>query len=145
MFEGCESLEQLDASSVATALAEDMMCMFAGCSSLRTLDISGMSFSPVVPTPRPPFVTLRSYDGMFDSCWSLSTVQTAPRVHASAFGTPGHRLFALCASLVGGEGTRCDGLENTDWRFARVDGLGGKPGYFTAKSPGVEGGTHGPE
>ena len=43
-------------------------------------------------------------------------------------------MFYICNELVGGQGTQCDTSSVKDATYARVDGLNGQPGYFTANS-----------
>ena len=95
--------------------------MFLNCSSLVEVDLSGIDVTKV-----------RNASGMFEGCVSLSTIYVASDADWSNIGTS-DGMFKDCTSLVGGNGTRFD-AENTNAYYACVDGLGGSPGYFTAKT-----------
>ena len=117
MFMRCSSLTSLDLSSFNTDNVTNMTNMFSGCSSLSSLDLSSFNTAKV---------TDMSY--MFRGCESLKTIYCNDAWNPSSSGY----MFYGCTALVGGEGTKYDDSK-TDATYARPDGLGGQPGYFTVR------------
>lgn len=122
MFQDCSALVNLvlPASESGTPQMGVLVGMFLNCSSLVEVDLSGIDVTKV-----------RNASGMFEGCASLSTIYVASDADWSNIGTS-DGMFKDCTSLVGGNGTRFD-AENTNAYYARVDGLDGSPGYFTAR------------
>ena len=120
MFSNCISLTDLDLSSFNTAKVKDMSYMFYNCSSLTSLDISSFNTANV-----------ESMYNMFYSCYSLKTIYCDD--DWSTRSVEDDEMFFGCTSLVGGNGTEYD-AGKVDKSYARLDGLGDQPGYFTAKS-----------
>ncbi|MBR4705534.1 MAG: leucine-rich repeat protein [Paludibacteraceae bacterium] len=117
MFSGCSALTSLDVSGFNTDNVTNMTNMFSGCSSLSSLDLSSFNTAKV---------TDMSY--MFRGCESLKTIYCNDAWNPSSSGY----MFYGCTALVGGEGTKYDDSK-TDATYARPDGLGGQPGYFTVR------------
>lgn len=129
MFANCSALTSLDVSTWDTSQVNNMSCMFSSCNALTSLDVSSWDTSKVI-----------NMNSMFYNCASLKTIYSSPSADWSKVsssenmffyyeGTPSKRL-----TIVGGKGTKYD-TTKTDASYARVDGLNGKPGYFTAKTP----------
>ena len=123
MFYGCGSLTSLDLSSFDTSNVTYMSNMFYDCSSLTSLDLSSFDTSKV---------TEMRY--MFYDCSSLTTIGVKPNTDwsTSSILTYSSGMFGGSRKLLGGNGTVFN-TNKTDKTYARVDGLDGKPGYFTAK------------
>ncbi len=69
---------------------------------------------------------------MFCDCSSLITIYAAPDADWSVSAASSYEMF-IAFKLKGGNGTSYYS-SYTDKTRACVDGLNGKPGYFTAKS-----------
>ena len=129
MFLGCSSLTSLtgienwDVSEVTT-----MYKMFNGCSELTTLDISGWKIS----TDK-----LTDTREMFANSSKLATIYASvdgdgtekPNFTGTKLSNSSN-MFAGCINLKGGNGTQCDGGNNIDKTYARID-KDGQLGYFT--------------
>ncbi len=126
MFESCPKLTSLDLSSWDTSKVTNMSDMFGYSYALTTLDLSSWDTSNV---------TDMSY--MFYSCTSLKTIYSAPSADWASV-SKSEKMFGFFddykLKLIGGKGTKYDATK-IDASYARVDGLNGKPGYFTAKTP----------
>ena len=122
MFFACKSLTNIDVSGFNTENVIDMDGMFGECSGLTSLDLSNFNTENVI-----------DIGAMFGLCNFLKTIYVGngwnmSKVTISAF------IFSNCTSLVGGNGTRCDGLQRfIDVSFARIDGGESAPGYLTKK------------
>jgi|GEM_PF-5645942 len=147
MFYGCSSLVSVDVSSFDTSQMENMGNMFTSCSSLITLDISNFNYSSATRVVNMLYqcsslvsVNVGTFNLkdktqvslFFGSCPNLTTIYSAPNVDLAFVLLAGPNMFNKCDSLVGGRGTALD-ADQISWKYARVDGLGGKPGYFTPK------------
>ena len=127
MFKNCSSLTSLDLSSFDTSNVEAMDSMFYNCISLSTLDVSSFNTAKV-----------RKYDDMF-AAGNSDNVLT--KIYASSdfvvsnplYSWSDKHLFTNRQGLVGGNGTAYDD-GHVDGDYARIDGAGGMPGYFTEKS-----------
>ena len=96
MFDGCESLEEIDLSNLPanfnTSKVEDMYYMFSDCKALTTLDLSGFNTVKLETT----------YD-MFNNCINLETIFCG-----NDWNAPGNNIrnsnnmFAGCTKLKGG-------------------------------------------
>ena len=104
-------LDKLDTSNVTI-----MDSMF-GSSKLQKLDLSNFDTSKVT-----------SMNNMFRSSGELKTIIVSDKFVVSS----GSDMFTNATSLVGGAGTKYDSSK-TDKTYARIDGVDGLPGYFTAK------------
>ena len=149
MFRGCSSLESLDLSSFNTSNVEDMSSMFEGCSSLESLDLSSFNTSNVkdmyemfkdcsslTSIDVSSFRIKDSYSSlqkMFYGCSKLETIYASSEADWSNVRyDESKNMFYGCESIKGGNGTTY-ASNKTSSTYARVDGLGGKAGYFTAK------------
>ena len=121
MFQECTALTSLDLSGWDTSNVINMQQMFANCSSLTTLDLSGWDTSKVAES-----------SFMFLDDQSLSTVYAGDKFEIASSATS-NNMFGRCYKITGGNGTKYSS-SNIDGDYARVDGLAGKPGYFTAKA-----------
>ena len=144
MFYACSSLTSLDLSNFNTAKVEDMSYMFRACRSLTSLDVSSFNTANVTNMNYMFYYCylLTSLDlsnfntakvtgmsGMFEGCESLKTIYCDDTWNPSS----SDNMFYNCTALVGGKGTEYD-ANHIDKTYARPDGLGDQPGYFTAKS-----------
>ena len=116
-----EHLEYLNTENVT-----DMRGMFAMCESLTSLDLSNFNTDNVT-----------DMYAMFYDCPSLQTIYVTENWGMDKV-TDSELMFNYCISLVGGEGTRYDGV-NDDNTYARIDQGKDLPGYFTCKIPAPEG------
>ena len=119
MFYGCISLTSLDVSNFNTANVERMYNMFYYCTSLTSLDVSNFNTANVT-----------TMYGMFYGCSSLTTIYCDE--DWSTGSATSDDMFYGCTALEGGKGTKYD-ADKIDKTYARLDGMGDKPGYFTAK------------
>ncbi|MBR5036303.1 MAG: BspA family leucine-rich repeat surface protein [Prevotella sp.] len=122
MFYNCSGLTELDISGFDTENVTTMQGMFSSCSSFTELDLSGFDMTKVTNT-----------QGMFSYCSNLETIYVlAGTDWTGATITSSSNMFGNCQKLVGGYGTV---FSNTAYDKTRacVDGLDGKPGYFTVK------------
>ena len=123
MFYDCSSLTSLDLSNFNTAKVTNMNSMFRGCSGLTTLDLSNFNTAAV---------TEMSY--MFLSCSELTTIKVGTGWSTDALTSNyyGTSMFEGCTKLKGGNGTVCDGTNNINKEYARVDyPAESQPGYLT--------------
>ena len=118
MFGGCSSLMTLDVTGFDTANVTDMDYMFKNCSSLTVLDVSGFDTAKVT-----------NMYSMFYGCSSLEAICASDRFVTDQVSYSSS-MFQSCSKLVGGAGTAYDSTK-TDKTYARIDGKGGLPGYFT--------------
>ncbi len=126
MVYNCTNLEQLVVHGFDTRSAESVNCMFYGCIKLASIDLRGFDMSKV-----------RNAYGMFYDCRGLATIYTDPDADWSAlFPEDSSNMFWRCIKLEGGAGTAFISFPNNALRngkeYARVDGLDGKPGFFTS-------------
>lgn len=122
MFAFCDRLKSLDISSFNTSKVEDMQRMFNGCAALTSLDLRSFNTSNV-----------QDMRYMFNSCANLTTITVSTgwdtdNVQKSA------NMFFYCNNLVGGAGTRYDGI-HYDKAYAHIDGGESAPGYLTTAPP----------
>ena len=120
MFADCSSLTSINLNHFNTAKVEDMEGMFNGCSSLTSLGLSSFNTANVTNMAK-----------MFYKCSSLTTIYagddwSTENVYSSSY------MFEDCYNLVGGKGTTYrDEWQPHDKTYARIDGVGGNPGFFT--------------
>jgi uncharacterized repeat protein (TIGR02543 family) len=127
MFCNCFVLKELDVSKFDTSKVTNMGCMFSDCHGLTNLKISNFNTSK--------FTDMRS---MFRSCFNLTTIYAAAGTDwGSIENISSDNMFLNCNSLKGGNNTVYD-ESKTDKTYARIDGLDGKPGYFTVKPAATE-------
>ena len=144
MFNQCTGLTSLDLSSFNTAKVETMEGMFGQCTGLKSVDLSSFNTANVEEMggmfglcEALTSLDLRSFktdklDGtqyMFMGCEALTTI------YCNTDWTKGNvtdskDMFLDCKVLKGGKGTVYD-AGKVDITYARPDGLGDQPGYFT--------------
>lgn len=132
MFRFCVSLTSVDMSGFDTGNVTSMMAMFYQDAALESVDLSSFSFNPQVDLL-----------WMFRGCGNLKTIYVVDGTDLSYLNGTGNAelgitfvengMFEWCSSLVGGNGTTFSD-EHIGGSYARVDGLGDLPGYFTASS-----------
>lgn len=121
MFQDCSSLVNLVLPTSGTPRMNVLVGMFQNCSSLVVLDLSGINTAKTT-----------NASWMFEGCTSLTTIYAASDADWSGISTS-DGMFNGCINLVGGNGTELD-PDSVDASRACVDGLNGKPGYFTVKT-----------
>ncbi len=126
MFQYCDLLESLDLRGWNTANVTTMSQLFLRCGSLTTLDLSSFDTHEV---------TSMSY--MFQDCSNLTTIYVDCNWNTDKYTSSNGvtSLFKNCTSLVGMNGTTCDGENNLSKEYARVDGGpdSDTPGYLSYK------------
>ncbi len=149
MFDGCSSLKSLDLRNFNISNVTDMAWMFNGCSSLESIDLR--SFNTVSATSmsymfkdcrKLAFLDLGSFNTanvkdmirMFAGCTSLKTVYANSDWGKSTVLVNSEGMFEGCTSLTGGNGTKCDGTNNTGKTYALIDNGESSPGYFTVNN-----------
>jgi len=147
MFEYCNSLTTLDVSSFNTSKVTDMSYMFSYCWNLTTLDLSSFNTAKVTNmrglfycSDKLTSIDLRNFntsevtamDNMFGICEKLETIIVGEGWNTAKV-TTSDNMFKNCTMLTGQEGTKCDGTNNIDGTYARVDvtGTPGTPGYLS--------------
>lgn len=124
LFFGCSKLASLDLTSFNTEKVTNMEGMFAKCSNLVSVDLSSFNTSSVTNMVR-----------MFTNCTNLCIVYVSEDWSTESV-TDSSWMFWDVGKLVGGEGTKCDGIgiNPIDHRYARLDKKSEEsPGYFTYK------------
>ena len=109
-----KGLENFDTSSVT-----NMAAMFYG-TSVATLDLSNFDTSNVT-----------AFDIMFLSSTKLNKIYAGDKFIINSTATS-KNMFNGITGIIGGNGTAYDET-HVDAEYARIDGLNGLPGYFTAK------------
>ncbi len=118
MFEGCQSLTELDLSTFNTANVTSMNCMFQSCSNLETLNIALFNIGK-----------MEDMRYMFSGCSKLKTIYC--NSDWSTSGAQSSYMFSGCSALEGGQGTKFNSSV-IDKTYARIDNpTNDKPGYFT--------------
>lgn len=115
MLKSISGLEGWNTSNLARSGAA-----FQNCSRLTTLDLSNWNTS-----------SLSISISMFNGCSNLETIFVGSD-WTELTAQLSSSMFHACSKLVGGSGTSYSSA-HTDASYARVDGLNGQPGYFTAK------------
>lgn len=118
-LEGIEGLEYINTEKVT-----NMAGMFSNCSNIQTLDLRNFNTANVT-----------NMQEMFYGCNNLRTIYVSKKWDNTSVDNSLY-MFALCSNLVGGEGTKCDGVyQNFDLQFTHIDGGSSNPGYFTKVEP----------
>ena len=118
MFEGCQSLTELDLSMFNTVNVTNMNCMFQGCTNLKTLNIALFNIGK-----------MEDMRYMFSGCSKLKTIYCNSDWSGSK--AQSDYMFSGCSKLVGGQGTTYNNSK-IDKSYARPDDPDNdKPGYFT--------------
>lgn len=118
MFSYCRSLTTLDLSSFNTAKVTNMRGLFYFCDELTSIDIRNLNTSEAT-----------EMDLMFKWCKKLETIIVGEGWNTAKV-TISDNMFENCTMLTGQEGTKCDGTNNIDGAYARVDATG-TPGYLS--------------
>ena len=121
MFYNCSAMTSLDLSSFNTSSVTIMRRMFSNCSAMTSLDLSSFNTSSVI-----------NMEKMFEEMGKLTTIYAGDDF-TTASVTNGNNMFKSDSKLVGGMGTACDGSQNVDNTYARIDGGESSPGYFTRR------------
>ena len=119
MFQNCPLITELDLDGFRTNIVTDMSYMFQGCEGLTALDLGGFNMD-----------NLTDVHGMFDGCVSLRTIICGADMSQNANIADSEEMFSNCVQLQGGIGTPYYDT-NTDFEYARPDGVNGNVGYFT--------------
>jgi surface protein len=118
MFEGCQSLTELDLSTFNTANVTNTNCMFQSCTNLETLNIALFNIGK-----------MEDMRYMFIGCSKLKTIYCNSDWSGSE--AQSDYMFSGCSKLVGGQGTTYNNSK-IDKSYARPDDPDNdKPGYFT--------------
>lgn len=123
MFNNCNSMVSINVSNFDTRNVKNMNRMFSSCRALLALDVSSFSNTENI---------LNDMTKMFDNMVSLTTIYASDNFLTDSV-TSGSDVFKNDASLVGGNGTVCNGVQRTGYTYARIDGGELLPGYFTRK------------
>ncbi len=140
MFQSCRKLSTPDLSNFNTAAVKNMSGAFVDCQAFTVLDLRNFNTSNVTNMRRmfdgckAISLDLRGFDvskvndmyQMFRNCTALKSIFCDGTWSCAS----GNEMFLNCTSLVGGNGTTCDGSNNIDVTYARPDDTG-SPGYFT--------------
>ena len=123
MFSGCTGLTSIDLSTLSTENVTTMASMFSGCTGFTELDLSGFDMTNVTNTA-----------SMFYNCRNLETIYAAANADWTGDAiTSSAQMFSSCEKLIGGNGTYYISIIQDKAR-ACIDGLLGKPGYFSVKN-----------
>ena len=118
MFSYCNSLKSVNLTSFNTAKVTTMYLMFDECNVLKALDLSSFNTAKV-----------EIMSSMFSNCRALNTILVGSGWTTAAV-TSSDQMFALCTSIVGGQGTTYSS-SHIDKEYARIDGGYSRPGYLT--------------
>ena len=118
MFGQCYALESIDLSNFDTSNVTTMSAMFEGDKELKVLDLRSFK------TPN-----LTNMYSMFTSCEELTTIYVTKDFVTTALEST-NNIFYGCSKLVGSNDTHYSEY-HTDASYAWIDGLDGKPGYFS--------------
>ncbi|MBO4902266.1 MAG: BspA family leucine-rich repeat surface protein, partial [Lachnospiraceae bacterium] len=127
MFKDLPALEYLNISgfnpkNVNHGGQVSLSNMFQNDTSLHQLDLTGFDTSNV-----------RDASGMFEGCSNLEAIYADASFDLRGITNPYYHadMFTGCTKLKGWKGTPCDGSNNTNKTYARVDGGPGAEGYFS--------------
>ncbi len=145
MFLECFKLKSLDLSTFDTRSVNNMSIMFAENQALTNLTLSGFNTENVTKMNRmfencyqltkldiSIFNTsnVKDMTNMFKGSHSLKTIIVSNKFTLK-WNTTTDTMFKDCSKLEGGNGTTYDS-NNVGRAYARIDGVDGKKGYFTA-------------
>lgn len=140
LFNDTPVLEHLDLSNFNTSNVEDFSHMFYGYEKRYTddpdTDWNREEFQPILKTLNIcnwSFDSAKNVEDMFKNRPTLTTIFTDSDLDLSTNETFKDQIMfnSNLNSLVGQNGTKYNSKNNTS-AYACVDGLDGKPGYFTA-------------
>lgn len=118
MFNYCISLKNLDTSNWTLVSLKNAQGMFRNCNSIEIINATSWDTRNLTDT-----------SSMFFRCFKLTTILATDKFDTSRV-TSSSVMFSSDSKLVGGNGTACDGSNNIDVTYARID-KEGQPGYFT--------------
>jgi len=121
MFDGCQSLKEIDVSNFNVSNITSFARMFANCRSLTEIDISSFDTTNVT-----------SMNQMFVYCYDLTTIYVSDLWDISNV-TSSSNMFYECLLLEGSAGTQYSS-SNVNVTYARVDKGTANPGYLTLKT-----------
>ncbi len=126
MFMDATNLASVDLSSFNTSNVTEMRSMFKGCTSLTKLDLSSFDTGNVTD--------MSLMFGVDQADYKLTTILASASFVAKT-GIQDSGMFTNRLGLVGGQGTTNDGTYAASTStYAKIDGTGGAPGYFTDPS-----------
>ena len=120
MFAHCRTLKTLDVTGFNTANVTSMNALFMYCDKLECIDIRNFDVSKVKDISR-----------IFAFDYALKTIYCSQDWTGYSFDDSNY-MFMSCTSLVGENGTEYDD-DHIGLEYAQLDGLNGKPGYFSRK------------
>lgn len=155
MFANCYGLEELDLSGFDTSEVTNMSSMFY-CTDTNKSNLKKIIFSSKFKTDKVTTVKQMFYrcdkltvldlssfsssaitniEQMFSTCSELKTIYASSGFDLSGLTSNNTNVFKGDTKLKGGNGTTCDGTNNIDNAYARIDGdpTSETPGYFTLK------------
>lgn len=142
-FSGCYDLKNLDVTRFDTSNVTSMLGTFQNCQSLTALNLRNFNTQKVTNMAnmfggiKLASLDLTSFDtssvtnmnSMFASCTNLETITVAPSFVTNSV-LNATSMFTGDTKLKGGAGTEFNSSHN-GIEYAKVDGEGGTPGYFT--------------
>ena len=123
-FNSCNNLTEIEGmkENLNTSDVKNMSNMFYGCNNLSSLDLSGFDTKNVT-----------SMNEMFGYCRKLKTIYVGDN-WATDNVTSSYSMFYDCNDLIGEKGTSYNS-QNTDKKYAIIDGGESAPGYLTKLAP----------
>ena len=121
MFSGFPNLYSVILPDFSSGSLKNISNMFSGCTSLTSLNLSKMNTSNVT-----------NCASMFSGCNKLKTITVSSLWDMNKVSNSSD-MFNGCATLVGGNGTKCHWTLGYNKTYARID-LPGYPGYLTSNS-----------
>lgn len=147
MFYYCTSVTSLNLSTFVTSNVTSINYMFYFCTKLATLtmgawdmtnlqvvaqafrNLTAMKVLDLSGWTMPEYTSTMQY--AFYNCSNLTTIYAPTGCDMSDTAVNSY-CFSQCSKLKGGNGTAYSS-SNVTAAMARIDGLGGQSGYFTAK------------
>ena len=123
-FQNCYYLTEIEGmkENLNTSDVKNMSYMFADCYQLTSLDLSGFDTHNVT-----------NMSDMFRNCSKLITIFVGDNWKTDNV-TSSYRMFYDCNDLIGEKGTSYNS-QNTDKKYAIIDGGESAPGYLTKLAP----------
>ena len=122
LFSGFTNLRSADLRGLRTDSVTSMASMFSGCSALVWANLGSFNTEKVT-----------NASSMFSGCQNLEIVRVAEDADWSGIAQSTN-MFDGCTKLTGSHGTTYD-ASHTNASYAKVDGLNGANGYFSAVLP----------
>ncbi len=144
MFAACGKLTELDLSAFHTPEVSTMAYMFSGSTTLANVTMTDFSNEKLTHINQMfnqctalKSVWLTNFNTskvknmyyLFSGCSNLETIYVSDTFVTSSV-EDSRGMFINCTHIKGGNGTVYN-ASHTDKEYARVDGVGGLPGYFT--------------